>query len=64
MNKLLTLAALAEAATGVILLAYPPILDRLLFDSEIAGGGYHELPRRHCSARIGAACWQAMPASL
>jgi hypothetical protein len=37
MNKLLMLAVLAEAGTGVMLLAYPPILVRLLFDAEIAG---------------------------
>lgn len=39
MNKLLTLVALADAGTGVILLAYPPIVVRLLFDAEIAGTG-------------------------
>ncbi len=39
MNAVLMLAALAEAGTGVILLAYPPIVVRLLFDAEIAGAG-------------------------
>jgi hypothetical protein len=33
----LALAALAEASTGVILVAYPPIVVRLLFGAEISG---------------------------
>jgi hypothetical protein len=37
MNKVLKLAALAEAGTGVILLVVPPIVVRLLFGAEIAG---------------------------
>jgi hypothetical protein len=37
MNQLLMLAALLETGTGLILLAYPPIVVRLLFDAEIAG---------------------------
>ena len=32
-------AALAEAGTGVILLVYPPIVVRLLFDADIVGAG-------------------------
>lgn len=39
MKKLLTLAAAAEAMTGLILLLYPPIVIRLLFDSDITGAG-------------------------
>jgi len=39
MKKLLILAAVTEALTGLTLLVYPPILVRLLFDSEIAGAG-------------------------
>jgi hypothetical protein len=39
MNKVLMLGASAEAGTGVILLAYPSIVVRLLFDAEIAGAG-------------------------
>ena len=35
----LALAALAEAGTGVILVAYPPIVVRLLFGAEISGAG-------------------------
>src|SRR5271166_182622 len=39
MKKVLALAALAEAGTGVILLAWPPIVVRLLFGAEISGAG-------------------------
>ena len=39
MKKLLVVAALSEGATGLILLAYPPIVIRLLFGEEIAGAG-------------------------
>ncbi len=39
MKKVLPLAALAEAGTGVILLAYPPIVVRLLFGVEVSGAG-------------------------
>jgi hypothetical protein len=37
--KLLTIAALGEALTGLALLAYPPIVVRVLFGSEISGAG-------------------------
>jgi len=36
---LLGLAALGEAATGVVLLVYPPIVVRVLFGGDIAGAG-------------------------
>ena len=39
MKKLLALAALGEAGTGLILMVYPPIVVRLLFGAEIAGAG-------------------------
>ena len=39
MKKLLTLAAVTESLTGLILLLYPPILIWPLFDSEITGPG-------------------------
>ena len=39
MKKLLIFAALSEGATGLVLLAYPPIVARLLFNEEIAGDG-------------------------
>jgi len=58
MNTILMLAALAEAGTGVILLAYPPIVVRLLFDAEIVGAGVI-MSRLAGVALIGlgAACW-------
>jgi len=58
MNKLLMLATLAEAGTGVILFAYPPIVVRLLFDADIAGAGII-MSRLTGIALIGlgAACW-------
>ena len=58
MNTILMLAALAEAGTGVILLAYPPIVVRLLFDAEIVGAGVN-MSRLAGIALIGlgAACW-------
>src|SRR5215469_9131428 len=37
MRTLLKIAAIAEAATGVALVAYPPIVVRLLFASDISG---------------------------
>jgi hypothetical protein len=39
MNKVLAIVALAEAATGLLLLAWSPIVVRLLFGSEIIGAG-------------------------
>ena len=58
MKKILMLAALAEAGTGVILLAYPSIVVRLLFDAEIVGAGVI-MSRLAGIALIGlgAACW-------
>jgi len=58
MKKVLMLAALAEAGTGVILLAYPPIVVRLLFGAEIGGAGV--IMSRLAGAALiglGVACW-------
>jgi hypothetical protein len=58
MNRLLILAALSEALTGLILLVYPPIVIRLLFDAEIAGAGV--LMSRLAGIvliALGVACW-------
>lgn len=62
MNNILMLAALAEAGTGVILLAYPPIVVRLLFDAELVGAGVI-MSRLAGIALIGlgAACWPGKP---
>jgi hypothetical protein len=58
MNTILMFAALAEAGTGVILLAFPSIIVRLLFDTEIVGAGII-MSRLAGIALIGlgAACW-------
>ena len=58
MNKILILAALAEGGTGVILLAYPPIVVQLLFGAEIVGAGII-MSRLAGIALIGlgVACW-------
>lgn len=39
MSKVLALAAAGEAAIGLVLLIYPPIVVKLLLDAEIAGAG-------------------------
>lgn len=58
MNTILMLAAIIEVGTGVILLTYPPIIVRLLFDAEIVGVGVI-VSRLAGIALIGlgAACW-------
>src|SRR5271157_2810448 len=58
MNTILMLAALAEAGTGVILLAYPPIVVRLLFNADTVDAGII-MSRLAGIALIGlgAACW-------
>jgi hypothetical protein len=38
-RPLLAVAAIGEAATGLVLLAYPPIVVRLLCGAELAGAG-------------------------
>ena len=58
MKTVLTLAATAEGATGTVLVAYPPIVVRLLFGADIVGVG--ELTSRIAGiALIGlaVACW-------
>jgi hypothetical protein len=60
MKKMLVLAAAGEAAFGLVLLAYPPIVVRLLFAAEIAGTGI-VMGRVAGIALIalGVACWPA-----
>ena len=57
-NKVLALAAVAEAATGLLLLAYPPIVVRLLFGIETEGATFI-MSRLAGIALIGlgVACW-------
>lgn len=63
MKKIFALAALAEAGTGLILLAYPPIVVRLLFGVEIGGAGIimSRLAGIALSG-LGVACWPGNPA--
>ncbi len=62
-NKVLALSAAAEAGTGLLLLAYPPIVVRLLFAAEITGAGI-VMSRLAGIALIGlgVACWPGNPA--
>jgi hypothetical protein len=62
MNNILIFTALAEAGMGVILLAYPPIVVRVLFDAEIVGAGLI-MSRLAGIALIGlgVACWPGPP---
>jgi hypothetical protein len=57
-TMLLAIAAIGEAATGLILLAYPPVVVRLLFGAEIAGAGL-VMSRMAGIAlmALGLACW-------
>jgi hypothetical protein len=58
MKTLLALVAVGEAATGLVLLVYPPILVKLLFGAEIAGVGV--VMSRIASISLialGLACW-------
>jgi hypothetical protein len=61
-NKVLALAAAGEAGTGLLLLAYPPIVVRLLFNAELLGASVI-MSRLAGIALIGlgAACWPANP---
>jgi hypothetical protein len=57
-NKVLALAAAAEAGTGLLLLAWPAVVVRLLFAAEISGAGVI-MSRLAGIALIGlgVACW-------
>lgn len=57
-KNVLGLAAVAEAGTGLLLLAWPPIVVRLLFGAEISGAGI-VMSRIAAIALIGlgVACW-------
>jgi len=55
---ILTIAALGEAATGVVLLVYPPIVTRLLFAGDVAGAGLFMSRIAGISLiGLGVACW-------
>jgi hypothetical protein len=58
MKRLLLLAAFGEAAAGLLLLVYPPIVIRLLFGAEIAGAGIIMTRIAGISLiALGMACW-------
>jgi len=62
-KNILALAAAAEAGTGLLLLAWPPIVIRLLFAAEIRGAGV--LTRRIAAIALiglGVSCWPGNPA--
>ena len=64
MKKVLVLAAIAEAATGLALLVVPSLVVQLLFDAEIVGVGV-VMSRLAGIALIGlgVACWPCRSAS-
>jgi len=58
MKKILALAAVSEAATGLVLLVDPPIVVRLLFGAEIMGAGIVIARIAGISLiALGIACW-------
>jgi len=58
MKTLLKIASLGEAATGLVLLIYPPIVIRLLFGGVIAGAGVIMSRIAGISLiALGVACW-------
>lgn len=58
MKKLLALAAVSEAATGLVLLVHPPIVASLLFGTEITGAGIVMSRIAGISLiALGIACW-------
>jgi len=60
MKKLLAFAAVGEAATGLVLLVYPPIVVWLLFGAEISGAGMVISRIAGISLiALGLACWPA-----
>ena len=60
MKHLLAWASLGEAATGFLLILYPPIVIRLLCGAEIAGAGILVSRIFGISlVAIGVACWPA-----
>jgi hypothetical protein len=58
MRKLLIFAAVSEAATGLVLLVYPPIVVSLLFAAGIPGAGIVMSRLAGISLiALGVACW-------
>jgi hypothetical protein len=60
MKTLFALTGVSEAATGLVLLVYPPIVVRLLLGAEITGvGGVISRVAGGALLAIGVACWLA-----
>jgi hypothetical protein len=58
MKRVLALAAVSEAALGLVLLVYPPIVVRLLLGAEIAGAGIAVSRVAGIALlSLGVACW-------
>ena len=58
MKKLLILAALSEAATGLVLFVYPPIVVHVLFGAAVTGAGIILSRIAGISLiALGIACW-------
>ena len=58
MKRVLFVAAVTEALTGLMLFVYPPIVTRLLFDFEVAGAGIWISRIAGVSLiALGLACW-------
>jgi len=63
--KLLVLAAVGEAAIGLVLVVYPPIVVELLFGAETAGAGIVMSRIAGISLiALGIACWPAVAAHV
>jgi hypothetical protein len=62
LKKLLAVAAAGEALTGLVLLVYPPIVVKLLFGADVAGGA---IPVARVLGialiALGVACWPGPP---
>jgi hypothetical protein len=63
-SRLLAIAALGEAATGLVLVIYPSIVIKLLFGANVAGAG---VVMSRISGivliALGIACWPCAPTS-
>ena len=62
MRKILAIAAAGEAALGLVLLVYPPIVVRLLLNAEITGAGLVVSRVAGIAlVALGVACWPGTP---
>ena len=60
MNRVLSFTSVGEAATGLLLIVYPPIAVRLLFGAEISGAGVIMCRIAGIALiGLGVACWSS-----